>query len=536
MALHRINDPYNSPAGGTVAPTYDFGSALSPVAGGGGGAGSNPFSAVLAAAAGGGGGGSAVAAPAASPLPSYNGLIDPSRPGLLGLIGRMSGAPTREEAMQAKYADAQRQGLLGLQKRIDEGMPLAQAVTEFMGSPEGVSYFTSGGTMDGLKSFMQTMQKTRDLKQVGNAVVDFTNPDAPKELYKTTPEATGEQRDFEYFAKKAGWSDEQIASAAGDLLKKKTSRNLIPTTIMGPYGPQPAIMDPDTMAVTPITVTGQAPGGTPAATQPGAGGPAQPQGSVVPSISNPAPVGSPEAQKATSADDEGRPSGDIIFGTGPYSVIQSTAGAYLGPLSPDFVNTENDSRQNAVSQIQFAAQQLRGSGTGSRAVSSDVKRLDQIVKGVSSFTDPLQLGQSYLDFWDYLDRQEATAKKRVSEPDLDTGTRKDWSDRLAEVRSVREMLPSRESIKASMDAYKKAPSQVQQAIKNGPAAAKTALDKAETASKDAENAAGFPQQPAPDIAAKTFTTEAEVQKALTAGTIKYGDTIMFNGQPMRVEQ
>jgi hypothetical protein len=139
-------------------------SAGGPRAGGGSGSG-NPFGSMLSSV-----GGAGMPSPQAPmgggkrPGGGFNALLTPDAPGLLGILGRLSGNPTREEWLFQKAGAASQAGLTGLAQRLQTMSP-QKAIVDFVSSPEGMEYFASvPNAMDEIK------------KQIGVLVPETADP------------------------------------------------------------------------------------------------------------------------------------------------------------------------------------------------------------------------------------------------------------------------------------------------------------------------------------------------------------------------
>src|SRR5688572_16465968 len=118
-------------------------SAGGPRAGGGSGSG-NPFGSMLSSVGAGAGAPNPQAPMGGGKRPGggFNALLTPDAPGLLGILGRLSGNPTREEWLFQKAGAASQAGLTGLAQRLQTMSP-QKAIVDFVSSPEGVEYFAS---------------------------------------------------------------------------------------------------------------------------------------------------------------------------------------------------------------------------------------------------------------------------------------------------------------------------------------------------------------------------------------------------------
>jgi hypothetical protein len=476
-----------------------------------------------------------VAAPAGGPSGSpltpsgnpFNALFSPDNGGILGLIGKISGNPTRAEARQSKMADAQRLGLAGFQKRLDEGMPMQAAMVDFINSKEGVNFWQSStDPVATLKEYVLTTQgKPKDDYTVGNTRFSGST-NQPIATAPQTP--TADEQNFETFSNIAKMTPAEKQDAARQMVLNKAGVfKAVPV-----YNEFGQVVGQNVMDVRNGQLLAKPPVGAtvyPSAEVPQAG--TAPGASQAPAAAQPTlPPGPPLASAAQPAVQPSGVSGDIILGTGLIPGLQSVGGGLLEQAMPQMFSENNDSNRNQLGQIAVAFQNLQKSMAG-KSLASDKALADVFAKPPSITEGPQVVGQRLLDGLSYLDRLQKSAEAVLANPNLAPETKKKQSDLIADIEGVRATMPTAEAIQASMAKYAASQGQVVPGVKAAgelPGQLKKAGTDIENAAKEA---AGVTPGPSVDAEGrKVFATPAEAAAAAKAGTLKVGDKVVIGGQ------
>jgi hypothetical protein len=472
----------------------------------------------------------------------FNALFDPGNGGILGLIGKLTGAPTRAEAKQQQYARAQSIGLEAFQKRLDEGMPMNRAMVDFINSKEGQAFWASSSDpVAALHNYVLATQGKAPEPYTLSAGQTRYGPDG--KVIASLPaenKPTDAQKNFEYFADRAGWTDEQKAQYANQFLGKQTrDRHLFPVTIQGALGPQIGMFDSDTGQITPLSGDGagtvqpspNAQTATPAVPQtpaaagapaPTAAPTAAPAAAAAPA---PAPVVAPAVPAPAPTTNPSGVSGDVILGSGLVPWLKSFGGGTLEQAMPQMFDAKNDSNRNQLAAIATAFQNFQKSQAG-KSLASD-KQLADVFAAPPSITEgPQVVGQRLLDASQYLDRLEAAQQKIVANPHTALETRKQADGTLAEIAAVRATLPSTQELQQAMARYAISRGQVVPGVEKAgtlPGQISKAAGEVEKAVKGDVGDNSPAQVP-------TFATEAEASAARKAGKIANGTPIIVGGQ------
>lgn len=482
----------------------------------------------------------------------FNALLDPSRGGLFGLLGRMSGAPTREEAFFKQAGQEQQRGLSAIAARQQRGMSPQQAIVDFVSSPEGMDFFSTQQDPVGvIKNYLTTtaapaapenlvvspgqqVLSGADPSQVIHSVptMDVQNQVGMSELANLKPDEI-EAMARAQMAKNAGLTGNdatQQEAATADLVKRGLMSEDTRSKLLGGVLQIQPIRDKfgDPAGHVIIDLSNPQGGATFVGTSPQVGKPAKPGDENY----------APGITEGTRPDDRGTAGsflnpddpGDIILGAGLTPVIEETAGGVLGGLIPGLAGEESARRRNALRQIKLDAQSIRGASEG-RGFSADVKQIESIIDKMGVLSNPVQQGTALLQWHDYLDRRAQIASTQASNPNTTPEQRGKAEEDLNAIRVARGNLPPREALIKSMDAYKASSGQIIPGIAKGIGAAKEVEGKVE------ETVTGEKPTPTPDKPeGYSFKTEAEAMKAVEAGTVKPGMTIIINGVPMVVEE
>lgn len=430
--------------------------------------------------------GPAPSGPAAAPVgtPSSSGgnpfssIFASDSGGITGLIGKLSGAPTGGEMVQSRLGAQQAQGLAGLQQRIEQGMPVQQAVTDFIGSPEGTKFFgSSQDPIGAIKGYLQLSQKPADKFSTispgasvfnestgqigaGQPTTEIQNAKGFLDLAKLDPAQT-EQFGKAMLSKMSEGTNTQKEAAIGWLVQsgaidqttgQKVLAGIIqiqqPRDAAGqPLGP-PIAIDLSQMMKTgnpqdaQVTVIGGEKGGA-AGYQ---------------------PAGTPQPDPATGQ--PGKVSGDIIFGAGLVGGTAAAAGGILGNINPHLAAPEYNSYRTALQTIYADMTNLFDAN---KTLASEAKLYTQMVDKHGFSSNPIEQAVALSNLLDVVDRRIAfnSAILGSSDPRYTGDVKGKASAEFAALQKLKQDLPDRQALQ---DAYVRAQSGeggVQQGIKEG---------------------------------------------------------------------
>lgn len=486
-----------------------------------------------------------------APPRQFNRLLDPKRGGIFGLLGRLADQPTLEESQMDAIGASRAKATSFMTQQMQGGVPVQQAFMNFVNTPDGMQFFqTDPDPQTFMAEFMKnTAAPAAEKGQVvapGSALVGeqtgnvmFQNPVAP----------TDEQRNFEFFTGVAQMEDKDrmelakavatklatgdvsdlVAAAkrrveAGDWTQKQADMlisgavEVIPTK--GSFGEPNGVMlidktNPNAQPVFIPNTVQQGPkdgSGKPSAAEQAA---AQEPGQVGTAIA---------ALKEDPA--------DILRGIGIGPIAEKFMGGILGQFIPSMSGEQADARRAALEVIKLDASGLRDSG---RVLAADVGILNNIIDLTSATMNPQQGGERMLRYNDLLRRRFVEASKVMVDPSASPKVRGEAAEELVVINRARLNMPTDDEIVAKMAQLK---AEEGGAIQSG----EKIMQQGEGALKAGEEAAdgalaGEKQAPKPDnvgndakAGRKQFGSDQELAKAVAAGTVKAGDTVVVNGE------
>lgn len=536
--LQTYLDMYTS-AGGPRA-----GSLGQPASAGGG----NPFAGLSAAFSGGGNAGGQ--APAVSPAPRYNGLLDPTKRDVFGFIGRMTGNPTREEWWAQRQGQASQAGAAGLAERIKAGMPPDRAVLDFINSPEGVDFFTTvPNASEVIKSQLSTMVAEAPEPMTvapGNAVIQ-----GGQEIYRNP---TTETQDFLGLAEVANLdANEQaelarsalIAKQTGDLTQtQQATANLVARGLMSPEmkdkwdaGLVTSIpfMDPGG-GTTGQMILDMTDPNNPRLVVPRNGIQRTP---IQPGSPNYAPGVSDDGYDPYSSKEPGtylsqlaNPA-DVVEGAGMIPALTETAGGLADMFVPGATGwgAEAAKRRRALNQIKLDARALKDAGSDNgRYLKADIELLDSLFPNTNTLTTETYTtaADSLINYRLWLEQRLAKANAEYTNPDSTNKARGEakleliaLDKAMANVPTVDQLMTKRQELAVKY----KDQSPVGEAINKGMDAFK-GIEKTGQEMLD--------QQSLNPVKTE-FKDQAEAEAAVRANPEAYnGQTVTIGGKRMKV--
>jgi hypothetical protein len=456
--------------------------------------------------------------------------------------------------VQSRLGAQQAEGLAGLQSRIEQGMPVQQAVTDFVGSPEGLKFFgSSQDPIGAIKGYLQLSQKPADkfgTISPGAAVLN----ESTGEVGATQP--TTELQNTSGFMGLANLSPAETQTFGRAMLGKMTAdpnnqtqkeaamKQLVDAGKVDPLTAQKMLAgiiqviptldaNGNRTGMVAVDLTDMMQDGDPSKAksvviggQNGGAGGYQPAGaSVDPATGKKNPV-----------------SGDIIFGAGVVGNAAETAGGILGNITPKLSGQEYVGYRTALTAIKANVNSLMN--VNSR-LAAEVKIYNDMVDKDGWTSNPVDQGVALLNLHDMADRNIAYDNMILSStnPRLATNdNRTKASTELAALGQLKENLPSRDDLIRAIAEAQGGRGTIQQGIEQGAGhvgevvkgvtdTAKTAVGAGENAAGAAEKAVGEQTPPEGASGPKVFKNEQEAAAAAAAGKIKAGDKITVGGVP-----
>lgn len=417
--------------------------------------GGNPFASAL-------GGGQAPAA--AGGVRPYNALMDPSQDGLFGFLGRMSGAPTRDEYNKQVIGNSRAKGLQKLQALIDTGASPQKALLQFVQTPEGQDMLIHD--FDGLQqatAFLASSQETPTKLEkwspgdiIGNPMTgevvtripgqDEIDRMALYELAQLSPEEQQELAEAEARRKATGDAtaseqaltrlvqDGQINQTTADKLlggvlvqipQRDADGNLIGYSLYdySTNKTENVMGNAPTELEQPEKVEG--PGGSLQA--------------VIDAIT-------PEERAA------GASAADIVDGAGPYGALSESLGGFFGNFNPNLAGERWKRYRTALRIIQNDAQNIRGAQTDGRSFALDAGLIQNVtdLTNNSSGMNPLHAANTLIQWHDYLQQSLVEATETRQDPNTSKQVRASAAEAIVAIASAMKSLPSRQELEAKL--------------------------------------------------------------------------------------
>lgn len=489
----------------------------------------------------------APAAPSRNPFGSA--LMASDAPGIMGFLGRLSGNPTTDEIAMRRLGSEQAQGLSGLQRRISAGMPVQQAIVDFVGSPEGQQFFgSSQDPIGAIKGYLQLSQKAPDKFEAvspGSTIANLTtgqmtDQHAPTmqaqevsdlaSLAKLDPQQT---QDFAKAMLQKNTNDPNNPTQAEDAMrglvaagivtpefaKKKLAGliQVIPTLDAAGNKTGVVVADLSKMAqtgntndVTSVVVGGQNGG-----------------------ASGNLPAG--QSVDVTTGQKTKIP-GEIIFGAGTVGNFANTFGKAFGNIDPSMATQQYTGYKVALAKIHSDVQNLLGTN---RQMAAQMKVYQEMVDQDGWTSNPIDQAQALQTLQSTITDRLGQINERLTSGDpLMTNTVKEkLSQEREDIIAILHDMPTPEDLEAAkqkalagqgtiIQGVQEGAKHVGQAIESLTKTGKAVVGAGENAASEAtggaigSSGAGTP---------KVFKTEQEAAQAAKAGTLHDGDAITVGG-------
>jgi len=474
----------------------------------------------------------------------FNALLTPDAPGILGILGKLSGNPTREEWLFQKAGMAQQRGMEGLSKRIAEGMPPQQAVVDFVNSPEGMDFFTSvPNPAEEIKRQLGLMvaAPAEPIKVgPGETVLDGSS------MQPVYNNPTTETQNFTGMAALSNLPREQIQEIAAARLKDVATGETTQTERATQSMFERGLIDADTMlklnagvlTFEPVTdATGKTIShvlmdkSSGQLIQPSAGATQMPVSPGDPSYApgvrddgyDPDENAEPGEYLKQFTQDGGSPA-DIVDGAGMVGSMGSKVGGLFRNFVPGFENAGlyYAKAQRALTQIKNDARSLKDSG---RYIKSDLEILDSLQPstGMDPTEDPVSAADTLISYRIWLEQRVAAASRTYQDSSATGEVR---GKALLELKDLEKAMMNVPDLNA-LEAKKQALSE------QGPAGIRGIKEGVGNIGKAIGKGVEMEQQGTTDPL-PSFTSEDDLRKALLDKSVDYGDAIMFNGKKVRI--
>lgn len=456
--------------------------------------------------------------------------------GLPGLIGMLTGAPTRQEMAQNKASEGQRQGFVGLQKRIASGMSPQAAVVDFMQSPEGQQFFTSSQDPIGaLKGYLQTTQTAPDkfsLASPGQTVFNETQGTLGQHL----PGA--EASNVQDLATMADYTPAQTRQVADAMLQQKGAgpngteaergfKTLVDQKLISPE--MAAKMTSGVVSIKPTndSLTGL------------------PNGYIMVDMSdflttqNPADIHTTilGANNGGANGDGGQDlaqntapevPGDIIFASG-LGKAGAALGGVGGSLDADLSAPVLNKSRNQLATIFSDVTNLNGV---SKQLASEVKFFTDMVDASGLTSNPGDQYQALTNLHEIVDRRMAAAGVTLHDPQAPKEIRNDSAKELYLLRKLKRDMPSQEALDSSYAKYQGGEGTIPDMIRQGAGKVGKVVDSIGNALTAGKEAIGVAEK-AVTPKVPEFASEALAAKAANSGSLKPDAngkiTVIING-------
>lgn len=480
-----------------------------------GGGGSNPFAAIA--------GGTGARPP----------LLGPDAPGVFGLIGRLTGAPTRAEWQQQQAGGARATGISQFQQMIASGRSPQEALIEFVQTPEGMDMLakdpdalrqlvTSAAAVTPEKPEEYTLSpgeaRFQGNKQIAaldpsdvqefNAFAEISNlpPEAVEELAAAKLAATGgdgtqQERAWGRMVAQGLVSPETADAALAGAIEVVDIRDRL-GNVTGK-----AFYDRRDGTMTPLGGGG----GVPARPQPG-------DAEWAPGLGDDPAV--PERTSSVPA--------DIVFGAGVVPRLLEAGGGVLGAVHPKFSARETALRRGYLQRIRTDAQNYRSAIGEDRSFARDAELIDDMVNQLGSFTNPGYAFDALMQLHDFVDSRMERDIVILNDESRTSDVRQAADDRLSTLERIKTSLPAREALL-----------EIEDEVANYSVFNDLASDR-----DNLENEFGvdLPDMPGENRPARApaapmeFGSTEDLNEAFLAGEVTFGDTVTVNGQTFRLRQ
>lgn len=477
--------------------------------------------------------------------PYVSRLFDPSRGGLLSIVGGLMGHPTlaqHEAQTQFDYqqqsqhlqGEARANAIKAYQQRIAAGQTPQKAMLDVAMSPEGQRLFMEDPqAIQSLSNFVTASQDPRSVVSANQSIV---NPQTGETIY-TQP--TDKVATFNSFAELANLSDDEKTTLAraqlGAMQSGDPTQAEAAVTRMLARG----LITPDTgdkllagaLTVMPIRdAAGETIGNMVVDMTSG----------TIQTLPQAKPAPQPGEQGTTPEDysklDQNsvysrlQDPADILDGVGMLPAAREIGGGIAGQFVPGLAGEDAAIKRQGLRNVRLAAQSLRDL-LDSRGFAADAKMVDDVANNLGVTNNAIQAGNAMLSLHDLLDKREEEAAKTVGNPSVTAKVRGDADQELYLIRQMRQSLPPRDNLAAKIKVLREAPPvNPMDLLKQGEDAA-SQLEGVVTGNQPSTTPPEAPQANLP-----TFNTIDEANKALNEGKLKPGDKIIVGGRSATVQQ
>lgn len=471
-----------------------------------------------------GGGGNPFARAAGGSGRQFNAAFDPSRGGLLGLIGGLTGQPTQEQHILQQAGGARASAIQGIQQRIAQGMSPQKALADFVSSPEGQEAFISDpDLLDTAQEFLQTQAGPEPIvTRPGETLVSPTGD----ELFRNQPT---EVQVFEQMSELAGLSDaekQELARAqiedANTGTSTQSERAVQRMLADGEISQDTAnrllagalrvvrVLDRNGNTIGHRVVditTGQT---VEPAPDPTGEGPLPGQPNAAPGVTPPAAgvddTADPATQRAqadaqVTLDNFDDPA-EIVLGAGPVGALAEFGGGLLGNVFPEFSGEQATRARSQLRKIRTDAEVLR---SGGRFLAAQEQKVDSLINTLGVSTNPIQAATMLIEWNDILDSRIAFNKRVIADPNSTNDARQAAEEDLRTALLAKKNVPPKANLESMVEKLRTGPSPVERGLEDLSDVRRRVEEEAGTAGEDG---AQIPTE---------FSNVTEAERAFTEG-------------------
>jgi hypothetical protein len=467
--------------------------------------------------------------------------------------------------MQQVQGSARSAAFKSLSEAVQAGVPPQKAILQFVNSPEGQNFFmTDADPVSAISGFLKNAVGESYTLNPGDVRM---GPD-DKPVASVPTQETEAVRTFNAMAETAGLSPAETAELArAQLIKQSsgdtTSEDRALSRMVNEGKITQEFADKKRANLISIQQDRNAAGETTGYTLVDATNPQAPTATKIggsqPTSAQPSPVDEtppPEIKGASmqTMRDLGLNPADVVEGAGIVPMFEEKAGGIIGllPGMQAFSGERARALRGGLAQIKADMANAKDTLSKSdRSSKDDINALEGIIGNVGSTSNPIQAAQGLITWNNWLDTRERIAKEIVAKGGSDETSQKNVGNAMGELDAItkaRANLPSKADLIAKMKQLQTKPTALETELPKAGGAARKLLNSTEDtvgAATGAEPAApaapAAPSQPkakspkgiALDANGKeyTFKDNAGLIKALKAGTVRAGDTVLINGVP-----
>lgn len=510
----------------------------------GSGAAGNPFGSLLRGT--GAGGGTPIGGEAGPR--GYNALFDPNNRGILGLIGQISGNPTRAEHRRGQVGQANAKAIGMMQELLNQGMTPRAAIAKFVQTEEGMQLFmTNPNMLNEVVKYAATQEGPAPQKLMnvapGTAVFD---PNTGQEAFRNP---VGNVQEFQFFAPLANLSPEELQELSraqldavtgpeGQTAKERAINRMVERGQIGrdigdaliagsmevrtskdqlgrdngimiyDHGSGQSMFIPNSnqqrgkelSRVDKMKVTAETMADWDAELN----------------------AASPEKIAEVAGTLPKNQRADMVDAAGPGAILEGL-GRLGGWLHADWSFKDIAAKRAALRNVSLLAQALRDTLGQGRSFSADAQKIDAIVSNqLGTLTSPTHATIAILGLMDVLDSVDAAAAQLEADGSLDVSVRRNATAARSSGAVLREYLGPRGAWEAKLES-----------LEQGPMF--DAWNRARQFGEDVVEG-GFEFAPQPSGEAQQFDSGDALRKALEGGAVKEGDRVILNGQEFTIRR